>query len=54
MEMQCRKCPYFIKEKEKFQRGKIILGFCKLRQLHISDMTMGKPQCKDRAVISLQ
>jgi hypothetical protein len=53
MDVQCRKCPYFDKEKDKLQEGKIILGFCRLRRKHVSDTTMNKPQCKDRAVLLL-
>lgn len=53
MPLECRKCTYFEKKKneEKFHRGKIILGFCKLRQKHISDETINKEFCKDRAVV---
>lgn len=53
MVSQCKKCPYFSKEKDKYQKGKVILGFCKLRQKHISDQTIDKPFCKDRAVVTL-
>lgn len=49
----CKKCPYFVKEENKYQKGKVILGFCKLRQKHISDQTIDKPVCKDRAVVTL-
>ena len=49
----CKKCPYFAKEENKYQKGKVILGFCKLRQKHISDQTIDKPMCKDRAVVTL-
>ena len=53
MPPECRKCTYFQKKKneEKFYRGKIILGFCRLRGKHVSDETIGKEFCKDRAVI---
>ena len=52
--MDCRKCPYFLKEREnKYRKGMIILGFCKLRQKYISDTTINKQFCKDRAVIEL-
>jgi hypothetical protein len=51
---ECRKCPYFVKEsKNQLRAGRLIVGFCKLRQKHISDMSVGQAQCKDRAVISL-
>jgi len=49
----CRKCPYFEKNREKFQKGKIILGRCKLRNMNISDETVNNELCKDRAVIPL-
>ncbi len=50
--MECRKCPYFLKEKEnKYQAGVVIIGFCKLRQKRISDATALNQFCKDRAVI---
>lgn len=51
---ECRKCPYFLKEgKSQLRAGRVIVGFCKLRQKHISDMSANQGQCKDRAVISL-
>lgn len=50
---QCRKCPYFQKEQNKYQVGKVILGFCRLRQKHISDQTITAELCKDRAVIDV-
>jgi len=53
MVINCKKCPYFTKEENKYQRGKIILGFCRLRQKHISDQTIEKPFCKDRAVVTV-
>ena len=52
--MECRKCPYFVKERNnKYQKGMVIVGFCRLRQKHISDVTAGERFCKDRAVIML-
>ncbi len=54
MNVQCRRCPYYDKVKDKLQYGRIILGFCRLRQKHITDMTINKPQCKDRAIITLE
>ena len=53
MNLQCRKCPYFEKKADKLQAGKIILGFCKLRQRYVADTTINEPVCKDRAVISV-
>ncbi len=53
MPFSCKKCPYFMKEENKYQKGKIILGFCKLRQKHISDQTIDKPLCKDRAIVTV-
>ena len=35
------------------QAGKVILGYCKLREKHIADTTIGLEHCKDRAVIDL-
>lgn len=53
MDIQCKKCPYFGKVKEKLQKGHIVLGFCRLRQRHITDTTINQSQCKDRAIIML-
>ena len=51
---ECRKCPYFVKEgKNQLRAGRVIMGFCKLRQKHISDVSVNHAQCKDKAVISL-
>jgi hypothetical protein len=50
---QCRKCPYFDKEKDKLRNGHIVLGFCRLRQKHVTDTTINRPQCKERAVLTI-
>ena len=50
---QCRKCPYFDKEKDKLRKGHIVLGFCRLRKKHITDTTINMPQCKDRALMTI-
>ena len=52
---ECRKCPYFRKEDKNSQLkgGRVIVGFCNLRQKHISDVTLNNSTCKDRAVITL-
>lgn len=51
--MDCKKCPYFMKNTERiYGSGAILIGFCKLRQKSISDETVKKEFCKDRAVIS--
>ena len=51
---ECRKCPYFVKErKNQLRAGRVIVGFCKLRQKHVSDASVNQPLCKDKAVISL-
>ncbi|MBN2331064.1 MAG: hypothetical protein JXC85_04555 [Candidatus Aenigmarchaeota archaeon] len=50
---QCRKCPYFTREKDKLRNGHIVLGFCRLRQKHITDTTINRPQCKERAVMTI-
>ncbi len=52
--MECRKCPYFEKKrKNKLLGGKVIMGFCKLRERHISDETITAEFCKDRAILTL-
>jgi hypothetical protein len=51
--MECRKCTYFTKKKNLMAGGTVVVGFCKLRQKHISDTTVGKELCKDRAVIDV-
>jgi hypothetical protein len=52
--MHCKKCPYFMKEKEnKYQGGMVILGFCKLREKHVSDTSANQQFCKDRAVFQV-
>jgi hypothetical protein len=51
--MDCRKCPYFLKEKSRYHDGRIIIGYCKLRGRHITDDAISKEFCKDRAVLKL-
>lgn len=52
MKMNCKKCPYFEKKSKEIRSGSVVLGFCKLRQKFISDMTINKEFCKDKAVLS--
>ena len=54
MYVECRRCPYFGKMKEKLQKGHVIIGFCQLRQRYIADSTINKQLCKDRALIILE
>lgn len=53
--MECRKCMYFEKmpSADRYKKGKVIMGFCKLRQKHVSDETIGAQFCKDKAVVDL-
>lgn len=51
--MECRKCPYFKRIKNMMHGNSLIVGFCKLRQRHISDETVGAELCKDKAVIEI-
>lgn len=48
--MECRKCSYFEKIAKKMHAGTVMVGFCKLREKHISDTTVANQFCKDRAV----
>ena len=51
---ECKKCPYFVKEQSnQLRAGRLIVGFCKLRERHISDVTVTNSTCKDRAILSL-
>ena len=52
---ECKKCPYFRKQdkNDQMKGGRLIVGFCKLREKHISDVTITSSTCKDRATISL-
>lgn len=50
--MECKRCMYFRKAKNTVRGGAVIIGFCGLRQKHISDETVRMEQCKDRAVIT--
>jgi len=51
--MQCRKCTYYDKKKNLMAGGTVVVGFCRLRGKHISDTTIGKEYCKDRAVVDV-
>ncbi len=53
MQLNCKKCPYFDKEKDKLRHGHIVLGKCRLRQKLITDTTINRPQCKERAVMAI-
>jgi len=50
----CKKCPYFEKRKGEIKKGmniSLILGFCKLRERFITDTSINKEHCKDRAIL---
>jgi hypothetical protein len=51
--MECRKCTYYDKKKNLVHGGTVIVGYCRLREKHISDATVGKQLCKDKAVIDV-
>jgi len=49
---ECRKCSYFKKKRPSvFKNGNLIVGFCALRQKEITDESIRKPLCKDRAIL---
>jgi len=53
----CKKCPYFLKKKEELRRSSgitLVVGFCKLRDRHITDETIHKEMCKDRATLLIE
>lgn len=53
----CKKCPYFEKDKKEFTRAgalKIVVGFCRLRERHITDETINSELCKDRATLVIE
>lgn len=51
--MDCKRCTYFKKVKDLARAGCIIVGFCELRQKHITDETIRMELCKDRAIIKI-
>ena len=50
--MDCKRCTYFRKVKNMMRGGSVIVGFCELREKHISDETINLELCKDRAVLT--
>ncbi len=50
--MDCKRCTYFKKIKNLMKGGSVVVGFCELRQKHISDETIILELCKDRAVLT--
>jgi hypothetical protein len=53
MAFSCKKCPYFGKVEQKIEKGSLVIGFCRLRQKHITDVSVNQSLCKDRAVLDL-
>lgn len=51
--MECKKCSYFEAKREITNTGKVLVGFCKLRGKHITDLTIKKEFCKDRATVDI-
>ena len=57
MQMPCKKCPYYEKKKEELSGGSnvsLIVGFCRLRERFITDTTLNKELCKDRATVLIE
>jgi len=48
---ECRKCCYFMVDKDQYCRGVVLMGFCRLRQKYVTDISIMKEHCKDRATI---
>jgi hypothetical protein len=53
MSLHCKKCPYFGKSDDTLKKGAVVVGFCRLRQKFITDVSLSGPVCKDRAVLDL-
>ena len=53
MVFHCKKCPYYNKQKQELKGGSIVVGFCRLRQKHVTDVSVNNMFCKDRAVLDL-
>ena len=53
MAFQCKKCPYYGKVDQEMKKGSLVIGFCRLRQKHITDVSVTNVLCKDRAVLDL-
>lgn len=51
--MDCKSCTYFRKNKNLSKSGVVVVGFCTLRQKHISEETITLEQCKDRAILTV-
>lgn len=53
MAVPCKKCPYFGKMKQEIKAGSLVVGFCRLRQKHVTDVSISNMLCKDKAVLDL-
>ena len=53
MAFHCKKCPYYGKVNQEIRKGSLVVGFCRLRQKHITDVSVNNVLCKDRAVMDL-
>jgi hypothetical protein len=51
--LDCKKCPYYEPKKEITNTGKVVVGMCKLRGKHMTDLTIRKELCKDRATVDI-
>ena len=51
--MECKRCTYFRKVNNMMRGGTVIVGFCELREKHISDETITLELCKDRAILKV-
>jgi hypothetical protein len=53
MAFHCKKCPYYGKVNQEIKKGSLVIGFCRLRQKHITDVSVTNVMCKDRAVLDV-
>lgn len=49
----CKKCPYYGRVEQEIKKGSLVIGYCKLRQKHITDISVNQGLCKDRATLDL-
>ena len=50
--VSCKKCPYFDAKAKMPLKIPQLIGFCKLREKFVDEITVGQQFCKDRAVLN--
>lgn len=50
---ECKSCPYFDKKKSSVYKSMVLVGFCNLRSMFVTDKSVVNIKCAEKAIIPL-